>query len=63
MEKYSITITGSVREVIPVLNELLEKERKRLRRRGIHFKVERDYISDVPNQPTSNNPDIVSDYL
>lgn len=66
MESYEIKITGDVQKIIPVVNSLLEKEKRRLQRKGVHFEITRRYNHDEPveNMEVSNeNKDIQVDYL
>jgi hypothetical protein len=62
METYTITIKGDVRKIIPKINSLLEKERRRLRRQGVHFEVKTEY-GLAPTPAPEHNPDILANYL
>jgi hypothetical protein len=62
MESYIIKITGDVRQIIPSVNNFLEGERRRLRRKGIYFNVDREFGTANTPKP-ENKPDIVVDYL
>ena len=62
MESYIIKITGDVRKIVPLLNSFLERERRRLSRKGIFFNVEQLYRPS-PEEKQKNKPNIVADYL
>jgi hypothetical protein len=62
MESYEIKITGDVQKIIPVVNSLLEKEKRRLQRKGVHFEITRRYNHDEPVEKQEVK-DIQSDYL
>jgi hypothetical protein len=63
VESYIIKITGDVRKIVPSVNSFLEGERRRLRRKGVFFNVDRFQQFEPEPQKPENKPDIVSDYL
>jgi hypothetical protein len=62
VESYIIKITGDVRKIVPSVNSFLEGERRRLRRKGVFFNVDRGYNIEKPKAPEPNM-DIQNDYL
>ena len=60
METYTIKITGEdLRQIIPGINTLLERERARLRKKGFNFEVDRSLNPSKIEE--KENKDIQSD--